>query len=126
MCFVLGCFLIYFLFKKYKGMRVKRQEEIYRELSEDCQSEINKVSLELRKIPRQYWSSRALEFFVMEYRSGKVDTVKEAMHAYDTHCHRMSVEQSQQRIIRQNEQIIRGQADLKTDADLILISTFLR
>ena len=90
----------------------------------------SRIADKLSKVPQEYWNSYALDFMVKQYRSGRVDTVKEARIAYDRHCHELRMERNQEEIIRQNNQLIRNQESLgnqmKRDTDDIILSMFLR
>ncbi len=127
---VLGMVAIFFAKKKYIQLKVEKQEEIYHTHIENLNKMKSRISDKLSRIPQEYWNSYALDFMVKQYRSGRVDTVKEARIAYDRHCHELRMERNQEEIIRQNNQLIRNQESLgnqmKRDTDDIILSMFLR
>lgn len=116
--------------KKYIQLKVKKQEEIYNTYIENLNKMKSGIADKLSRVPQEYWNSYALDFMVKQYRSGRVDTVKEARIAYDRHCHELRMEKNQEEIIRQNNQMLRNQAALgdqmRRDTDDIILSMFLK
>jgi len=85
--------------KKYIQVQVKKQEDIYNTHIENLNKMKSRVADKLSRVPQEYWNSYALDFMVKQYRSGRVDTVKEARIAYDRHCHELRMEKKQEEII---------------------------
>lgn len=73
-------------------------------LEPDLKQQIFQIRDVIRFVPAKYRSSDALKYFVESYSNSRVDNLKEAVNAYDTHLFRSLTEDVQQQILGQLEQ----------------------
>lgn len=132
----LAIFVPNIIFKKYKAQKyaeIKKREQFYRDEVENMVSDLGD---RMRFIPHGYCTSNALNYFYQEYHRGKVRNLREAMCSYDEYSHRLNMEQGQmrlyqqqQKMIRQNNQIMYNQEmlqqELRFDTAMIMLASFL-
>lgn len=73
-------------------------------LEPDLKQQIFRIRDVIQFVPEKYRSSDALKYFVDSYCNSRVDNLKEAVNAYDTHLFRSLTEDAQQQILGQLEQ----------------------
>lgn len=78
-----------------------QQYEKYTEIMEAKEKYINYRSPLLNIIPNDYQNYRAVTFFEEVVRTGRADTLKEAMNLYEEQVHRWNLEAQGERMIQQ-------------------------
>lgn len=74
------------------------------ELEPNLEQQIERIRDVICFVPPSYRFSDALRYFVESYANSRVDDLKEAVNAYDTHYFRSQTMQMQQEILRQERQ----------------------
>lgn len=93
--------------KKIKTKKSKRLPELYEEKRIDTQKLQQIMDLHKNKFnmfPQEYMIPFALEYFISVIRSGRADTMKEAMNMYEDQLHKWKMENlSEAHLIAQQE-----------------------
>ena len=75
---------------------LKESAEIIEEMNLSIELLVNELEIPLQAVPSDYQYSEALEYFCNSYMNGRVQTLQEAITAYDTYLHRRKMEHAQE------------------------------
>lgn len=99
---------IYFNSKEYADKLVnieKRENELAETLGASINATVAESLAAFPALPIKYHTCFTLSMLIDYFECGRADTLKEALEAYETDCHRMRMEESQSQMLQEVQEL---------------------
>lgn len=112
LCAILGVFS-----RKIARQDIKECAKIFEEMDFKIEQLTQIIAIPIQMVPLDYQYSEAIEYFCNSYINGRVQTLQEAMDAYETYLHRKKMEHAQEVIHNDQAKILKELNDQKDKLD---------